>query len=146
MHFQAVIFIINCFAFLILKDLKMQNLNSLQFNKNSFSAKLQVFFFLIVELIHNETIEKRYNIVQEVVIKTIPKKKKYKKVKQLSEEALQTEEKRRKVKGKGGKERYLHLNAEFQRIAGEKRKPSSVINTNKQRKTIEWERLEISSR
>ena len=49
----------------------------------------------------------------------------------MSEEALQTEEKRRKVKGKGGKERYLHLNAEFQRIAGEKRKPSSVINAKK---------------
>ena len=94
----------------------MQNLNSLQFNKNSFSAKLQVFFFLIVELIHNETIEKRYNIVQEVVIKTIPKKKKYKKVKQLSEEALQIAEKEEKGKSKG-KRKDSHLNAEFQRIA-----------------------------
>ena len=61
----------------------------------------------------------------------IIKKNKSKKAKWLSEEALQTEEKRRKVKGKGGKERYLHLNAEFQRIAGEKRKPSSVINAKK---------------
>ena len=84
--------------------------------KNSFSAKLQVFFFLIVELIHNETIEKRYNIVQEVVIKTIPKKKKYKKVKQLSEEALQIAEKRRDVKGKEEKERYTRLKEKLQRI------------------------------
>ena len=55
--------------------------------------------------------------VQEAVIKTIPKKKKCKKAKWLSEEALQIAEKRRKVKGKGEKERYTHLNAEFQRIA-----------------------------
>ena len=55
--------------------------------------------------------------VQEVVIKTIPKKKKCKKAKWLSEEALQIAEKRREVKGKGEKERYTHLNAEFQRIA-----------------------------
>ena len=57
------------------------------------------------------------DIVQEVVIKTIPKKKKCKKAKWLSEEALQIAEKRRKVKGKGEKEKYTHLNAEFQRIA-----------------------------
>ena len=48
----------------------------------------------------------------------IPKKKKRKKAKQLSEEALQIAEKRREVKGKGEKERYNHLNAEFQSIAG----------------------------
>ena len=57
------------------------------------------------------------NTVQEVVIKTIPKKKKCKKAKWLSEEALQVAEKRREEKGKGEKERYSHLNAEFQRIA-----------------------------
>ena len=51
------------------------------------------------------------------MIKTIPKKKKCKKAKQLSEEALQIAEKRREVKGKGEKEGYIHLNAEFQRIA-----------------------------
>ena len=51
------------------------------------------------------------------MIKTIPKKKKSKKGKWLSEEALQTPEKRTEVKGKGEKERYIHLNAEFQRIA-----------------------------
>ena len=54
--------------------------------------------------------------VQEAVIKTIPKKKKCKKVKWLSEEALQIAEKRREAKDKGEKERYIHLNAEFQRI------------------------------
>ena len=57
------------------------------------------------------------DIVQETVIKTIPKEKKCKKAKQLSEEALQIAVKRRKVKGKGEKGRYSHLNAEFQRIA-----------------------------
>ena len=57
------------------------------------------------------------DVVQEAVIKTIPKKKKCKKAKWLSEEALQIAEKRREAKGKGGKERYTHLNAEFQRIA-----------------------------
>ena len=58
-----------------------------------------------------------HDIVQEAVIKTIPKKKKFKIAKWLSEEALQIAEKRRKAKGKGEKERYTHLNAEFQRIA-----------------------------
>src|SRR5574337_1126810 len=57
------------------------------------------------------------DIVQETGIKTIPKKKKCKKAKRLSEEALQIAVKRREVKGKGEKERYTHLNAEFQRIA-----------------------------
>ena len=57
------------------------------------------------------------DIVQEAVIKTIPKKKKCKKAKWLSEEALQTAMKRREAKGKGEKERYTHLKAEFQRIA-----------------------------
>ena len=55
--------------------------------------------------------------VQEAVIKTIPKKKKCKKAKWVSEEALQIAEKRREAKGMGEKERYTHLNAEFQRIA-----------------------------
>ena len=56
-------------------------------------------------------------MVQKTVIKTIPKKKKCKKAKFLSEEDLQTGMKRREVKGKGGNERYIHLNTEFQRIA-----------------------------
>ena len=57
------------------------------------------------------------DIKQEAGIKTIPKRKKCKKPKWLSEEALQIAEKRREAKGKGEKERYTHLNAEFQRIA-----------------------------
>ena len=57
------------------------------------------------------------DIVQEAVIKTIPKKKKWKKAKWLSEEALQIAVKRREAKGKGEKERYKRLNAEFQRTA-----------------------------
>ena len=57
------------------------------------------------------------DIVQETGSKTIPKKKKCKKAKWLSEEALHIAEKRREAKGKGEKERYTHLNAEFQRIA-----------------------------
>ena len=60
--------------------------------------------------------------VQEAVIKTISKKKKCKKAKWLSEEALQIAEKRREAKGKGEKERYTHLNAEFQRTATKDKK------------------------
>ena len=63
-----------------------------------------------------------HDIVQETRIKTIPKKEKCKKVKWLSEEALQIAVKRREVKSKGEKERYKHLNAEFQRIAGRDKK------------------------
>ena len=58
-----------------------------------------------------------HDIIQEAVTKTIPKKKKCKKAKWLSEEALQIAEKRREARGKGEKERYIHLKAEFQRIA-----------------------------
>ena len=63
------------------------------------------------------------DIVQEAVIKNIPEKKKYKKAKWLSEEALQIAEKRRAAKSKGAKERYTHLNAEFQRKARRDNKP-----------------------
>ena len=62
------------------------------------------------------------DIVQETGIKTIPKEKKCKKAKWLSEKALQKAEKTREVKGKGEKERYTHLNAEFQRIASKDQK------------------------
>ena len=62
------------------------------------------------------------------MIKTIPKKKKFKKAKWLSAVALQRAMKRRVAKDKGEKERYKYLNAEFHRIAGEIRKPSSVNN------------------
>ena len=64
---------------------------------------------------------KVHDIVHETWIKTIPKKKKCKKAKWLSKEALQIAEKRREAKGKGEKERYKHLNAEFQRIARDKK-------------------------
>ena len=75
-----------------------------------------------------------------------PQKKKSKKAKWLSEKALQIAVKRREAKSKGEKERYTHVNAEFQRVTRRDKKSSSVINAKKKRKTIEWERLEISSR
>ena len=62
-------------------------------------------------------------IVEETGIKTIPKKKKFKKGKWLSEEAIQLAVKRRETKSKGERERYTHLNAEFQRIARKDKKP-----------------------
>ena len=74
-----------------------------------------------------------HDTVKEAVIKTIPKKKKCKKAKQLSDEALHTAEKRRKAKGKKEKERYTHLNAELQRIA--KRDEKALLSD--QRKEIE---------
>ena len=85
------------------------------------------------------------NIVQETGIKTVPNKKKCKKAKWLSEEALQIAVKRREAKSQGEKERYKHLNAEFQRIA-RRDKRAFLSNQCKERKTIEWERLEICSR
>ena len=69
--------------------------------------------------------------VQEAGIKTIPMEKKCKKAKWLSGEALLIAVKRREVKHKGEKNRYAHLNAEFQRQQGEIRKPSSAINAKK---------------
>ena len=68
----------------------------------------------LIECLKNHT---RSDIVQEAVIKTIPKKNKCKKAKWLSEEALKTAMKRGEAKGKGEKDRYTCLNAEFQRIA-----------------------------
>ena len=74
-----------------------------------------------------------HDTIQETVIKTIPKKKKCKKAKWLSEEALQIAMERRKVKSKGEKERYKNLNAEFQRIG--RREKKAFLS--KQRKEIE---------
>ena len=71
-----------------------------------------------------------YDIVQEAAIKTTRKKKKCKKAKWLSEVALKIAEKKREVKGRGEKERYKHLNSEFQRIA-RRDKSSSVIRAKK---------------
>ena len=64
------------------------------------------------------------DIIQEAVIKTIPKKRKWKKAKWLSEENLQIPYKRREAKGKGEKEKYIHLKAEFERIARRDKKAS----------------------
>ena len=89
------------------------------------------------------------DIVQETGIKTIPMKKKCKKAKWLSEEALQIAVKRTEVKSKGEMERYKHLNAEFQRLARRAKKAfltDQCKERKQQRKTTEWERLEISSR
>ena len=69
----------------------------------------------LIDRVPEELWTEVHNNVQETVIKTIPKKKKCKKAKWLSDEALQITEKRKD--GKGEKERYTHLNAEFQRIA-----------------------------
>ena len=79
-------------------------------------------------------------------IKTIPMEKKCKKAKWLSEEALQIAVKRREAKSKGEKQRYKHLNAEFQRIARRDKKAFFSDQCKEMRKTTEWERLEISSR
>ena len=84
--------------------------------------------------------------VQEAGIKTIPKKNKYKKAKWLSEEALQIAEKRREAKGKGEKERYTHLNAEFQRITKRDKKAFFSDQCKKIEENNNWEKLEISSR
>ena len=71
----------------------------------------------LIDRVPDELWTKVHDIVQETGIKTIPKKKIRKKVKWLSEKALQIAVNRREVKGKGEKERYTNLNAEFQRIA-----------------------------
>ena len=80
------------------------------------------------------------------MINTIPKRKKCRKAKQLSEEVLQIAEKTREAKGNGEKERYKHLNAEFQRTARRDKKAFLSEQCKETEKTIEWERLEISSR
>ena len=72
-----------------------------------------------------------HNIVQEAAIKTITKKKKCKKAKWLSEEALQMAEERREAKSKGERERYFQVNVEFQRIARRDKRPSLMNNANK---------------
>ena len=84
--------------------------------------------------------------VQEAVIKTIPKKKKCKKAKWLSEEALQIAEKRREATGKGEMERYAHLNAEFQSIARRDKKAFLSDQCKEIEENNRMGRLEISSR
>ena len=86
------------------------------------------------------------DIVQEARIKIIPKKKKCKKAKWLSEEALQIAVKRREAKSKGEKERYTPLNAEFQRIARRDKKAFLSDQCKEIEENNRWERLKISSR
>ena len=86
------------------------------------------------------------DIVQETGIKTIPKKKKYKRAKWLSEDALRMAVKRREVKSKGEKERYTHLNAEFRRIARRDKKAFLSDQCKEIEENNRMERLEISSR
>ena len=86
------------------------------------------------------------DIGQEAVIKIIPKKKKFKKAKWLSQEVLQIAEKIREVKGKGEKERYTLLNAEFQRIARRDKKAFLSNQCKEIEENKDWERLDISSR
>ena len=71
----------------------------------------------LIDRVPDELWMEVHDILQQTEIKTIPKKKKFKKAKWLSDEALQTAVKRREAKSKGEKERYKHLNTEFQRIA-----------------------------
>ena len=100
----------------------------------------------LIDTVPEELWTEIHDIVQEEVIKTIPKKKKCKNAKGLSEEAFQIAEKGRETKGKGEKERYTHLNAEFQRKARRDKKAFLSDQYKKLRKTIEWERLVSSSR
>ena len=86
------------------------------------------------------------DIVQETGIKTIRMEKKCKKAKRLSGEDLQIAVERREVKSKGEKERYKHLNAEFQRIARRDKKAFLSDQCKEIEEKTEWERLEISSR
>ena len=86
------------------------------------------------------------DIVQETGIKTIPEKKKCRKVKWLSEEALKIAVKRGEVKSKGEKERYKHLNAEFQRIPRRDKQAFLSDQCKEIEENNKWERLEISSR
>ena len=101
---------------------------------------------VLIDRVPEELWMKVCDTVQEAVIKTIPKKKKCKKAEWLCEEALQIAEKRREVKGKGEKERYTHLNAEFQRLARRDKKTFLSDQCKEIEGNIEWERLEISSR
>ena len=89
---------------------------------------------------HDELWTEVRDIVQEAGIKTIPKKKKCKKANWLSEEALQIAVRRTEAKSKGEKQRCVHLNAEFQRIAKRDKKAFLCNQCKEKRKTIEWGR------
>ena len=99
----------------------------------------------LIDRVPDELWMEIHDIVQETGIKTIPMEKKCKKAKWLSGEALQIAVERREVKNQGEKERYKHLNAEFQRIA--RRDKAFLSDQCKEiEENIEWESLEISSR
>ena len=100
----------------------------------------------VIDRVPDELWLEVHNTVQETRIKTIPKKNKWQKAKWLSGEALQIAVKSREVKSKGEKERYKHLNAEFQGRARRDKKAFLSDQCKEMRKTTEWERLEISSR
>ena len=99
----------------------------------------------LIDRVPEELWTEVHDIIYEAEIKTIPKKNKCKKAKCLSEEGLQIAVKRREVKGKGQKERYTHLNSEFQRIARRDKK-AFLSDQCKEIEENKWERLEISSR
>ena len=100
----------------------------------------------LIDRVPDELWNEVRDIVQEIRIKIIPKKKKYKKAKWLSEEALQIAVNRREAKSKGEKERYTHLNAEFQRIARRDKKAFLSDQCKEIEENNRMERLEISSR
>ena len=100
----------------------------------------------LIDKVPNELRTEVCDTVQEAVIKTILKKKKCKKAKQLSEEALQIAVKRREAKGKGEKERHTHLNAEFQRIARRDKKAFLSDECKEIEENNRMEKLEIPSR
>ena len=100
----------------------------------------------LIDRVPDELWNEVHDTVQETGIKTIPTEKKCKKAKWLSGEALQIAVKRRKVKSKGEKERYQHLNAELQRIARRDKKAFFSDQCKEIEEKTVWERLEISSR
>ena len=100
----------------------------------------------LIDKVPDELRMEVHDIVQETGIKTIPMEKKCKKANWLSGEALQIAVKRREAKAKEKKERYSHLNAEFQRIARRDKKAFLSDHCKEIEKTIEWQRLEMSSR
>ena len=100
----------------------------------------------LIDRVPDELWNEIRDIVQETGIKTIPMEKKCKKAKWLSGEVLQIDEKRREAKGKGEKERYTHLNAEFQRIARRDEKAFLSYQCKEIEETNRMGRLEISSR
>ena len=100
----------------------------------------------LIDRVPDELWKEVCDIVQETGIKTIPMEKKCKKAKWLSGEALQIAVERREAKSKGEKERYRHLNAEFQKIARRDKKAFFSDQCKEIEETTNWERLEISSR